>query len=126
MVITSENYTEIKRVHEEDIVIFEIDDLTLEYRVRPRWLCCNNDRDETVILKLLLGKGLTPYSPRDFCTKAYGYEADFHEDSDVWPDCRPDDYSALLRVITAIYETLNPRHKARIELTDTPQISFLS
>ena len=125
MVITLENYTKIKRIREEDVAIFEIDGRTLQYRVRPRWLCCNNDRDETVILKLLLEKGLTPYSPRDFCTKAYGYEAEFHKASDVWPDCKPDDFSALLRVIAMIYETLNPKHKTQIELTDTPQISFL-
>ena len=44
----------------------------------------------------------------EFCSKAYGYRA--NEDYS-WPECLPDDYSALTRCVLAIYKIIESTPK---------------
>lgn len=39
----------------------------------------------------------------EFCSKAYGYRA---KEGCAWPECSPDDYSALKRCVLAIYKII--------------------
>lgn len=44
----------------------------------------------------------------EFCSKAYGYHA---KEGCAWPECSPDDYSALKRCVLAIYKIIESTSK---------------
>ena len=44
----------------------------------------------------------------EFCSKAYGYRA---KEDCSWPECLPDDYSALKRCVLAIYKIIESTSK---------------
>ena len=44
----------------------------------------------------------------EFCSKAYGYHA---KEDCSWPECLPDDYSALKRCVLAIYKIIESTPK---------------
>jgi len=129
MIINSDNYkmlAETTTVKENDLVVFEVGNKTYEYFVKQRWLAPKEDwMPETTILIVLRVEGLISGSLQKFCSEAYGYQARGHEDEQVWPECVAGDYLALTRLIFTIFELLNSKDLLKIELIDTPQISFL-
>lgn len=75
---------------EEDVVILK----EIEYTVYNDFL--STESDNSKIFKIL---GL---DPKKFCTEHYGYEAY----CGIWPQCKNEDYSALTRVVKALFEII--------------------
>ena len=68
-----------------------------EYKVRQKFL--NNIGG----FNCQIFKDLHIDNATEFCSKAYGYCA---KEDCSWPECLPDDYSALTRCVLAIYKII--------------------
>ena len=104
MEINKHNYQEITSVKEGDRIIFNEDYI---YRVAPKYIqSCSGKDNEAIFRKIGVG-----HNKIDFCKGAYGYSP---EDG-FCPECRYEDYNALLRLIKKIFDTMYPELKKKQE-----------
>ena len=68
-----------------------------EYKVRQKFLSNIGGDNHQIFQDLHID------NVAEFCSKAYGYRA---EECRLWPECLPDDYSALTKCVLAIYKII--------------------
>lgn len=68
-----------------------------EYKVRQKFLSYIGGFNCQIFQDLYIDNAT------EFCSKAYGYHA---KEDCSWPECLPDDYSALTRCVLAIYKII--------------------
>lgn len=68
-----------------------------EYKVRQKFLSNIGGPNYQIFQDLHIDNAT------EFCSKAYGYHA---KECCSWPECLPDDYSALTRCVLAIYKII--------------------
>jgi hypothetical protein len=89
-----------------DIVIFNIKGVKYEYKVEFCYLhYLVGFSNDIIFTKLNLNKF-------NFCTKHYGYYEyneynEYIERYKFWPECKPNDFEALTRVVNALYDKIN-------------------
>jgi len=84
-----------------DTVVFTINDETLKYRVARQYLNdLNNANNDAIFRKLSL-------DAKSFCTKYYGYPA--QGGSPCWPESHNNDYTALTKVVIALFKEIEKR-----------------
>jgi hypothetical protein len=80
-----------------DTVIFKVKGKTYEYQVKFCFCDLSRTPNNIIFTKLNL-------NAKDFCKKHYGYDPT--ADSDCWPECKPNDFEALTRVVNALYDEI--------------------
>ena len=73
-----------------------------EYRVKQKFLSYISGFNFQIFQDLHIDNAT------EFCSKAYGYRA---KEDCSWPECLPDDYSALTRCVLAIYKIIESTPK---------------
>lgn len=73
-----------------------------EYRVKQKFLSYISGSNFQIFQDLHIDNAT------EFCSKAYGYRA---KEDCSWPECLPDDYSALKRCVLAIYKIIESTPK---------------
>lgn len=118
MTYTIDNYELLKerpfKLH--DKIVFDYNFKIVTYRVREKWLSC----DDHPLLESIIFKELGIEEPISFCSNYYGYHAR-DVASEYWPDSEQYDYAALTRVVIALFNIIAekfsiPQYK-KLELT---------
>ena len=79
-----------------DLVRFNINNQVIDYQVAATYLNAINDWNDKIFIVLNI------LSPREFCTKYYGYRAN----EGIWPCYKRGDYKALARVLIALFDKI--------------------
>ena len=79
---------------EQNDTVFFVD---REYKVRHKFLSNIGGPNYQIFQDLHIDNEV------EFCSKAYGYPI---EEGGAWPECSPNDYSALTRCVLAIYKII--------------------
>jgi hypothetical protein len=77
-----------------DTVIFKVKGVEYKHEVKNSYL--RYRFDNRFIFQLL------NINECDFCKKHYGYDPT----ADCWPECKPNDFEALTRVVNALYDEI--------------------
>lgn len=93
-------------LQDDDFVFFNVDGIKLKYIVRNTHLAfCGYEMNDKIFKILKLDKKV-------FCDTHYGY---YNYGGD-WPTCKIADFSALTRVVKALYQEIDKREKKVIYL----------
>ena len=105
MEINKHNFQDIKSIKYDDRIIFNENHV---YSVASKYLRGENCDNEDIFEYIHVDK-------YDFCEKAYGY----HPDNGFCPECKLEDYPALLRLIKAIFRKMYPCIKKKDTFEET-------